>query len=215
VRSLDKKREQKVKSGGGFWRRYGTHVVIGIILLLLGGIGGLSWECMKLIADNERLESENERLEGELGKTRSEVVRLTNLLENLRYLPPPEEIEITSTEEIEIASTEKIEITFTKVPGRGAGADSREELAGQVDGLEEPGHYKIVIYSLGDRWYVQPWTMRPFTEIGDDGEWHNLVHLGRRYAALVVEPTYEAEAKVEVLPVTGGEVLAVAEVEAR
>ena len=188
--SLGKKREQKVKSGGEFWRSYGTHVVVGIILLLLGGIGGLTWECMKLIVENERLKKAVEEvpLEWPLGGNGEE----------------PQEERVV-----------EIKITFTKVPGRGAGADLREELAGQVDGLKEPGGYKIVIYSLADWWYVQPWADSPLTNIGKNGQWHNLVHLGRRYAALVVEPAYEAEAKVEVLPVAGGEVLAVAEVEAR
>jgi len=82
-------------------------------------------------------------------------------------------------------------------------------------GLMKPDAYKIVIYARTDRWFVQPYTAQPLTDIEKTGRWNNTTHLGRAYAALVVRPTYSPPNAPEQLPPTGGDVVQIAQVPAR
>ena len=102
--------------------------------------------------------------------------------------------------------TPKIE--FTEVPKAGAGPDSQGNIAGLIKGIANPEQYKVVLYAHTDWWYVQPQTIDPLTDIGSDGSWGNWTHLGYRYAALVVRPSFQPEAKTKSLPRVGGDVIA-------
>jgi hypothetical protein len=48
----------------------------------------------------------------------------------------------------------------------------------------------VVIYSHTDRWYVQPYDVRPYTTIRSNGVWAKTIHLGETYAALLVKRSY-------------------------
>ena len=106
-------------------------------------------------------------------------------------------------------------IEFTLVPPAGAGAESRGNIAGRVMGLPEPEKYKIVLYARTDWWYVQPLIDAPFTSIKSDGMWSNWTHLGYRYAALIVRPSFRPSARTQSLPTAGDDVVAVAEIAAK
>ncbi len=85
----------------------------------------------------------------------------------------------------------------------------------QLDNIEGraldagPGQ-QIVLYAHSGIWYVQPFANRPFTTIQADSTWKNSTHLGTEYAALLVEPGYRPQSKVETLPKVGNGVVAVA-----
>lgn len=108
----------------------------------------------------------------------------------------------------------KVRIEFTEVAPRGEGPESQGNIAGRVVGLTDPGKYRLVIYAHTDWWYVQPLISSPFTSLAEDGKWSTWTHLGHRYAALVVRPSYRPPEKVQSLPPVGADVLAVAEVPA-
>lgn len=105
-------------------------------------------------------------------------------------------------------------IKFTEVPGRGGGEDTQGDIGGNVVGLEGPQKYKIVLYAFTNQWYVQPQVAAPYTDINNDGTWSNWTHLGYRYAALLVRPSFKPEGTTYALPLVGQEVLAVATVAA-
>jgi len=94
------------------------------------------------------------------------------------------------------------------VPPSGGGPDSQGDIAGDVEGVTNPEALKVVLYVHTDRWYVQPLADSPYTDIAKDGKWSSWTHLGRRYAALLVLPSYHPEEKPLSLPPVGGDVLA-------
>lgn len=100
----------------------------------------------------------------------------------------------------EAALAKDLRIEFTQVPRAGEGADSQGDIAGRVVGLDAPQRYKVVLYAHTDWWYVQPLAADPYTDIGTDGTWSNWTHLGKRYAAMVVKPSFHVEAKLQALP---------------
>ena len=103
-------------------------------------------------------------------------------------------------------------ILFSKVPvaDRG-GPDGFEPIQGRVL-RAEPGQ-RIVLYAhSGGLWWLQPASSRPFTEIKPDLTWNSLVHLGDRYAALLVHTSYTPVNRVQQLPAKGGTISAVVEV---
>jgi hypothetical protein len=102
-------------------------------------------------------------------------------------------------------------VTITKAPPAGKGADSRGNIEGRVEGLPNPDTYRVVIYAHTDRWYIQPEVDSPFTNIDAKGHWTNWTHLGGRYAALVVRPSYKPAPELRALPPIGGDVIAQAE----
>lgn len=106
-------------------------------------------------------------------------------------------------------------ISITKVPPAGGGPDRLEPIAGTVSGVNVK-ELKVVIFAMGgDTWYVQPYGNSPYTEIKADGRWENDTHLGSRYAALLVKPSYQAPATTHSLPPVAGEILAIVSVAAR
>lgn len=106
-------------------------------------------------------------------------------------------------------------ISITRIPPAGGGPDRMELIAGTIGGVnvKECG-CKVVIFSLGDVWYVQPYVAAPFTSIAEDGRFEAMIHLGSRYAVLLTKPTYQPPAKLNNLPAVGGEVLALSTVAA-
>ena len=100
------------------------------------------------------------------------------------------------------------------MPVPGAGPDSRGTFVGTVIGLSNPERYRIVLYALTDKWYVQPQALTPFTKLDGGGNWENWTHLGFRYGALVVLKTFKPAVTLDSLPDVGGGVIAKAEVAA-
>ena len=99
-------------------------------------------------------------------------------------------------------------IEFSVIPPAAEGGpDRREPIAGRVLGAR-PGQ-RIVLLAKAGIWWVQPTRDEPFTTIQPDFTWSNSIHLGTEYAALLVEPGYHPPQTIEVLPLAGGDVVAV------
>ena len=98
-----------------------------------------------------------------------------------------------------------IEITTIPAAGEG-GSDQLTPIAGRVVG-SRPGQ-QVVLFARSGVWWVQPFTVRPFTVINADSTWTSNVHEGTDYAALLVEPGYRPPATVDELPKPGGAVIA-------
>ena len=105
-------------------------------------------------------------------------------------------------------STDSPSIVFTKIPpaARG-GAERVDTIAGRASGAR-PGQ-RIVVYARSGLWWVQPFADQPFTSIQKDLKWSTSTHLGYEYAALLVEPTFQALPTIDALPARGGSVVAV------
>ncbi len=79
-------------------------------------------------------------------------------------------------------------------------------IEGRAAGVR-PGQ-RLVLYADTDgRWGVCRQSGQPFTNIGTDGRWKGSVHLGIRYAALLVDPTYIPPEQTESLPTVGNGVV--------
>jgi hypothetical protein len=99
-------------------------------------------------------------------------------------------------------------IEFTRVPpAEAARTDKLDIIQGRVAGAR-PGQ-QIVLYARAGTWWVQPLSSSPFTKIQPDSTWINSTHLGSEYAALLVEPGYRPQLRMDALPNIGGEVAAV------
>jgi len=99
-------------------------------------------------------------------------------------------------------------IEFTKVPPAAQGGREKvDSIAGRVTGAR-PGQ-QIVVYARSGPWWVQPWPDKSLIPIQADSTWSTPTHLGFEYAALLVEPGYQAPPTMDVAPVQGGSVTAV------
>jgi len=108
-----------------------------------------------------------------------------------------------------VGSTGAPSIEFTQVPAASEGGSEKlAPISGRVTGAR--AGQKIVLFAKSGVWWVQPLTVRPFTDIDGDSSWKNSIHLGTDYAALLVEPGYRPPATTELLPAAGGPVLAAA-----
>jgi hypothetical protein len=112
------------------------------------------------------------------------------------------------------SSQQEVKVQFLHVPSAGGGSDSQGNIDGNVLGLKSPQEYKIVLYAHTDQWYVQPLVTAPYTDLDSNGKWSNWTHLGGRYAALVVRPTFRPGPPGQTLPSVGGDVIARGEVPA-
>lgn len=102
-------------------------------------------------------------------------------------------------------------IEFTVVPDSASGGATRmEKIAGRVLGARKGD--QIVLFAWSGRWWVQPFSAQPFTAIRQDETWSATIHMGSRYAALLVGPEFPRPRTVDVLPQKGGAVIAVATV---
>jgi hypothetical protein len=86
-------------------------------------------------------------------------------------------------------------------------------IEGRVTGAR-PGQ-RIVLFSKGQVWWVQPEARGPFTPIQPDATFKNFTHLGTEYAALLVDPGYQPPTRSEALPGVGNGVAAVTVVAGR
>src|SRR4051812_10883817 len=90
-------------------------------------------------------------------------------------------------------------IEFTKIPPAAEGGTQKLDIIqGRAYGAK-PGQ-KIVVYARSGAWYVQPFIDQPFTIIQPDSNWKSSTHLGIEYAALLVEPNYNAAPRMDSLP---------------
>jgi hypothetical protein len=101
-------------------------------------------------------------------------------------------------------SPPSIRITLLPALSNSGGPDSEGQIGGEVDGVCRPQDFRVVIYAYTNRWYVQPERDRPLIGVMADGTWRTETHLGSKYAALLVEPSYEPPAS----PTMGKGVLA-------
>jgi len=100
-------------------------------------------------------------------------------------------------------------IEFTHVPPAGPGGPTKTEtIEGRVKGAL-PGQ-RLVLYANSVRWWVQPFSDQPYTNIRPDSTWSSPTHIGTEYAALLVDPHYVPRAKPDSLPGPGNGVIAVA-----
>jgi len=105
-------------------------------------------------------------------------------------------------------------IEFTRVPLAGEGGpDKLDAIEGRVK-LARAGQ-RIVLFARWGPWWVQPLADQPFTQIQIDFTWRSSTHFGTEYAALLVDPDYQPQARIDVLPNVGGGVIAVAITEGR
>jgi signal transduction histidine kinase len=89
------------------------------------------------------------------------------------------------------------------------GPDRLDTIEGRATGAR--AGQQIVLYAkAGGLWWVQPFTVRPFTNIQADSRWKGSTHFGTDYAALLVDPGYVPPDTAEALPSLGAGVVAVA-----
>jgi hypothetical protein len=103
----------------------------------------------------------------------------------------------------------KPSLQLTRVPSANPGGPEQlDYIEGRAIGARPD--QQIVLYAHSGIWYVQPFANRPFTKIQADSTWKNSTHLGTEYAALLVEPGYHPESKIQSLPKEGNGVVTVA-----
>lgn len=95
-------------------------------------------------------------------------------------------------------------------PAAEGGPDRMAQIAGRVHGAQ-PGD-TIVLFAKSGLWYVQPFQLKPFTTIREDGTWTASIHLGTEYAAMLVREGYQPPRTLEAPPQVGDRVIAVARV---
>ncbi len=102
----------------------------------------------------------------------------------------------------------KPSLQLTRVPlANPGGPEQLDYIEGRVSDARPD--QQIILYAHSGIWYIQPFANRPFTKIQADSTWKNSTHLGTEYAALLVEPGYHPESKIETLPKEGNGVVAV------
>jgi hypothetical protein len=111
-----------------------------------------------------------------------------------------------------VGPAENPTIEFSVVPEAARGGSIRiAPIAGRVRGARA-GQQIVLFARSGTVWWVQPFVVRPYTSVESDSTWKNSIHLGTEYAAALVEPGFQPDARSEALPAVGGRVRAVARV---
>jgi hypothetical protein len=113
--------------------------------------------------------------------------------------------------QVVISSKPSVRITLIPRYDPVGGDNSKDDIAGEALGVD-PKDFLIVVYALTDRWYVQPFTESPFTQLNNNGSWNAMTHTGAQYAALLVRPSFNPPKAASSLPSIGGEVLAISTV---
>ena len=80
-------------------------------------------------------------------------------------------------------------------------------IEGRVKGAK-PGQ-RIAVFALSDVWWAEPRLGRVFTEIQGDSTWKTATHLGKEYAAALVDSGYQPPITSNAPPKEGGLVVAV------
>jgi hypothetical protein len=103
-------------------------------------------------------------------------------------------------------------IRMTLIPRASALGDPNvlENIAGVIEGIRDPGAYRVVIYAMTDRWFVQPVATEPLIHINPDGTFSSAIHLGTQYAVLLVKPTFRPPIIADAVPAGGHDVVVVA-----
>jgi hypothetical protein len=104
-------------------------------------------------------------------------------------------------------------VRITTIPPRGAGDKRMETIRGAASGFD-PASQRIVIFSKTNVWWVQPYVAAPYTGLKQDGSFATEIHLGYRYAALLVDKSFVAQPTMADLPALGNGVVAMTIVEA-
>jgi len=105
-------------------------------------------------------------------------------------------------------------IEFTQLPEAGESyAYQTVPIAGRVKG-SRPGQ-RVVLFAKSGVWWVQPFAVRPFTEIQPDSTWKNVTHPGNAYAVLLVDEAYVPPPTMDALPAKGKSVVALAVAEGK
>ena len=109
----------------------------------------------------------------------------------------------------------KVPVTFQESPYKTDIIEDRDYRRDIVEGRAtgaRPGQ-RIVLYAKTDgRWGVCRQSGQLSTNIEADGRWKASVHLGIKYAALLVDSTYNPPEQTESLPIVGNGVVALAAV---
>jgi hypothetical protein len=107
----------------------------------------------------------------------------------------------------------EVHVAITTIPPyEPGGPDTRDTIAGRVEGVLDSA-FRVVLYARSsDVWYIQP-TSTARHRIGVGGRWGSWTHTGTSYAALVVRPGFLPLPLYDVLPHVGGNVLGRAVVE--
>ena len=122
-----------------------------------------------------------------------------------------------TNEKMDANQTPEPNIQITLVPEWGQEGYPNNTIKGKVSGinLKDRDDYKVVIFAFTNTWYVQPTIASPYTAIEKDGSWEADIHLGHKYAALLVKPSYKPPSTTDTLPKPAGDVLAVAKADAK
>jgi hypothetical protein len=100
-------------------------------------------------------------------------------------------------------------ISFVTIPPAGRGGKLQTaDIAGKVTGAKKGQH--ILIFAKTDVWWFQSGDQLSYAEIQRDGSWWKSIHLGRQYAAILVDAAYRPTPTMAKLPEAGGDVLAIA-----
>lgn len=100
-------------------------------------------------------------------------------------------------------------IEFTRIPQADPAGSARNDIIeGRVAGASKG--QKIVLYAKAGKWWVQPLTDHPLTDVRRDLGWTNATRLGTHYAALLVREGYRPQTALESLPEADDKILAVA-----
>lgn len=127
----------------------------------------------------------------------------------------PNWLQAASAKQSKVKPESAPKIQIDEIPSAdGGGPEKFETIAGSVSGVKLDD-CKVVVYAFANAWYVQPFEYAPDTKIRATGKWRTEVHLGSQYAALLVRSAYRPLAYLQVLPNTGGDVLAVTVVAGR
>jgi hypothetical protein len=99
-------------------------------------------------------------------------------------------------------------IEFTKIPPAAQGGRERTDtISGRVTGYYTG--QKVVVFAQSGPWWVQPWPDQALLPIQPDGTWSTSTHLGFKYAALLVDPSYRPPSTMDLDPSQTNSVLAV------
>ena len=102
-------------------------------------------------------------------------------------------------------------VAFTRIPQADPSGSSRNDIIeGRATGASPDE--KIVLYAKTGKWWLQPLTDHPLTNLRPNFTWTNATHLGTHYAALLVKEGYRPQSVLDSLPQTGDGILAVAAV---
>jgi hypothetical protein len=103
-------------------------------------------------------------------------------------------------------------VSFTKLPPYAEGGSSNvRQIEGRAEGAR-PGQ-RVVVYAKSGIWWVQPFAGHELTQVGSDFTWQTQTHPGWAYAALLVTEKFHPRSRMEMLPLQGGAVVALAIVE--